>query len=66
MLLILNTSTMSGQNNIPMLFSHKGLVKIEKCPKCGSKRFNLIDFNRWFHCWECRHVCPVSEILDKK
>lgn len=44
------------------LFNEKGLVKIESCPKCGSKRFNLIDFNRFFHCWGCRLVCHVDEI----
>lgn len=45
-----------------ILFNEKGLVMIEKCPKCNSKRFNLIDHNNWFHCWDCRHVCLVSDI----
>lgn len=49
-----------------LLFNENGLIKIEKCPKCGSNRFNLIDHNNWFHCWECRLVCLVSEIKGEQ
>lgn len=44
------------------IFTPLGLVKIEKCPRCESKRFNLIDNNNWFHCWECRFVEQVSKL----
>ena len=45
-----------------LIFTPLGLVRIEKCPECGSKRFNLIDNNNWFHCWECRFVEHISKL----
>ncbi len=46
----------------PIFFNEKGVIKIEKCPKCGSNQFNLIDHNNWFHCWECRFVEHISKL----
>lgn len=43
---------------------HEGLETPEKCPRCHSTKFNLIDFNNWFHCWKCRLVCAVSKLKD--
>ena len=53
-------------NQPRMFFTEKGLIQIEKCPRCDSEKFNFIDFNRFFHCWQCRLVCAVSELKGVK
>lgn len=45
-----------------IIFTPLGWVRIKECPKCSSTRFNLIDNNNWFHCWECRLVENISKL----
>lgn len=53
-------------NSPRIIFNELGMVEIEKCPRCDSRRFNTIDYNNWFHCWACRLVCKVSELKGVK
>lgn len=45
-----------------IIFTPLGLIRIKKCPRCDSTKFNLIDNNNWFHCWGCRLVENISKL----
>lgn len=55
-----------NEHQNPFLAKASNTIIIKQCAKCQSKRFNIIDNNNWFHCWECRLVCNVKDLEKHK
>lgn len=39
-----------------------GQASLIPCPKCNGNRVHIIDFDKFFHCWDCRLVGKVSDL----